>query len=433
MTMMINKYHSLDCCDSNRGIDKLFNNYQKDTDSIYNLVINDPNKLIEILWTQESPFCIDINCRCCMGDGDRRSAFSCSQCKNISKIKDLRKSELTFEVQCGINIGKQIIILPYKISNLFICYDNKNSEIYKSYMLQKCNCDIAMDLKFIRSDPFTNRILLMSVITKIFKNKKLPHTMNLYTAFICGNKGYSMLENPTIGSLDHLHKIPEYHTKDLCSPLLYKITKTIITQLVIALNELSHINFSHGNPSIESLVFGTENVSYKYDEVNVSGDITLKIVNFWKSSATFSNTRYFSGDIKTELYLENNILVPKMQTMMIDNNKYYKIGHNNINMLIAMNNSGIPIFLGSFDLYCFFVSLMCDQSFYISVIKNKDLYSLWKSIWLEDDLDKITKLICGHHYLDEPVNNFNTTINIISEFWLRCDVIKFLLVLIKKK
>lgn len=433
--MIHNKYHSLDCCDSNRGVDKLFNNYRKDIDLIYNLIVNDPDKLMSIIWSQESPLCIDTNCRCCMGYGDRRSAFSCSQCKNISKIKDFRNLDLTFKIQCGINNGKQIIILPHEIPNLFICYDTKNSEKYKSYMIQNCDCIIDEDLRFICSDSFTNRMLIMSAITKIFRDKKLPHTMNLYTSFICGDKGYSMLENPTIGSLNDLHKISEYHTKpeNMCSAFLSKITKTIITQLVITLNELSHISFSHGNPSIESLVFGDEHVSYKYDNFNVNGDITLKIVNFWKSSATFSKTRYFSDNIKSQLHLECNVLIPKIQITMINNNKYYKIDHNNIDILISMNNSGIPVFLGSFDLYCFFVSLMCDQSFYMSIIKDNDLHLLWKSIWLNEDLDRVEKLICDQHYLDEQVNNFETTVNIIMGSWLRCDVIKHLWSLIKKK
>lgn len=417
------QHHSLDCCDSNRGADKLFNNYQKNIDIIYNLIVNNPDKLIETLWKQESPFCIDINCRCCMGYGDRRSAFSCSQCKNISKLKDFRKPELTFKIQCGVNSGKEIIILPHEISNLFICY-------YDNFNLKKNG-----DCRFICSDSFTNRTLIMTAITKIFKDKKLPNTINFYNAFVCGNKGYSMLENPTIGSLDNLHKISEYHTKpeNMCSPFLCKITKTIITQLVITLNELSHIQFSHGNPSIESLAFGSEHVSYKYEGINVIGDINLKIVNFWKSSATFSNNRYFSNDIKSQLHLECNILHHPIETMIVDNCKYYKIGYNNIDSLMSMNNTGISIFLGSFDLYCFFVSLMCDQSFYMSVMKDNDLNLLWKSIWLIEDLDKVEKLICDHHCLDIQVNNFETTINIICKLWLRCDVITNLLSLIKKK
>lgn len=432
---MLNKYHSLDCCDSNRGVDKLFNNYRKDIDLIYNLMTSNPDKLIEIIWTQDSPLCIDVNCKCDMGNGDRRSAFSCSQCKNISKIKDLRKSELTFKIEHGLNCGKKIIVLPHEISNLFMLYDTKNYEKYKSYMLQNCSCNVNENIRFIRSDPFTNRILLMSAVNNIFKDKRLPHTVNFYTAFICGDKGYSMLEFPTLGSLNDLHTISEYHTdsENICSPFLCKITKTIIIQLIIALNELSYFNFWHGNPSVESLVFGIEQVSYRYDGFNVNGDITLKIVNFWKSSASFSNNRYFPNDVKSELHLECNVVTPKIITTMINNNKYYKIGHDNIDTLIAMNNSGIPIFLGSFDLYCFFVSLMCDRSFYISVIENKDLYLLWESIWLVEDLDKLNKLIYDHHNLDIPINNFNTTINIISKFWLRCDVIKYLWSLIKKK
>jgi len=427
-------YHSLDCCDSNRGIDKLLNNYKKSIDLVYNLIINNPDKLIEILWKQESPLSIDMSCRCSMGSGDRRSAFSCSQCKNIGKIKDFRKSDLIFEIQCGVNKGKRLIILPYHISNLFICYDDEISEKYKSYLLQNCNCAGTVDstVRFIRSDPFTNRALIMSVITKIFRDKKLPHSMNLHTAFICGNKGYSILDDPTIGSLDDLHKITEYHTKeeDMCSPFLHKISRSIIMQLIVILNELSYFNFSHGNPSVESLVFGYEHVSYKYEGIKISGDITLKIINFWKSSATFSKIRYFPDDVKSKLFLECNVLIPKIHIMMINNTEYYKIGKCNIDTLISMNNSGIPIFTGSFDLYCFFVSLMCDQSFYMSVIREDDLYSIWKSIWLEEDLDKIDELICQNHLSN--LNNFETVINIISEFWLRCDIIKYLLSLIKK-
>ena len=420
-------HHSLDCCNSNRGADNLFNNYKKNIDIICNLVTNEPNKLTEIMWKQESPFCIDVNCRCCMGEGERRSPFSCSQCKNISNIKDFRQSDLTFKIQCGSNTGKQMIILPHKVSNLFICNDDNAYDKYKSYMIQ--NDKAHEEIKFISSDPFTNRILLMSTINKIFKDKKLPHTINFYTAFICGDKGYTMLEEPTIGSFGNLPKIPEY--EKMCSPLLPKITKTIITQLVITLNELSYIKFSHGNPSIESLAFGSERVSYKYEGININGDITLKIANFWKSSATFSKTRYFSHDIKSELHLECNILIPKIQTCISNNNEYYKIGNNDINMLMIMNNITLSTFLGSFDLYCFFVSLMCNQSFYMSVIANNDIYLLWQSLWLSEDLDKINKLICNHHSSD--VNNFETTVNIISNFWLRCDATKHLLVLIKKK
>jgi len=421
-------HHSLDCCDSNRGADKLFNNYQKNNELVYNLMINNPDKLIEILWTQESPFCIDTNCRCLMGEGDRRSSFSCSQCKNISKLKDFRKSELIFKIQCGINNGKTMIILPCDILKLFICYDLNKSITFH-------NLKMNQDMKFICSDPFTNRTLMMCAINKIFKDKKLPHILNFYTAFICGDKGYTILENPSIGSLDNLHKISEYHTKpeNMCSPFLTKITKTIITQLVVTLNELSYINFSHGSPSIESLAFGSEHISYKYEGINIFGDITLKIVNLWKSSATFSNIRYFADDIKSELHLECNMLIPNIETVNINNCTYYKIGHNNINTLIAMKNLGMPILLASFDLYCFLVSLMCDQSFYMSVMKDNELHILWNSLWLNDDLICIEKLICDNHFLDIQINNFQTTMNMISNFWLNSDAIKHLLLLIKKK
>ena len=184
-----NNHHDIDCCENNRGVDKLFNNYQKDFDLVNYLMINNPDYLIHNLWTYNSPLSVDINCRCQMGEGNRRSSFSCSQCKNISKIKDLRKSEPTFKIQHGSKNGKNMILLPREINNLSIYYDSNMMMKAKSYLSQHKSIinNTNNKCKFICSDPFTNRVLIMSGLTKIFSEKRLPHTLYIYNAFICGN------------------------------------------------------------------------------------------------------------------------------------------------------------------------------------------------------------------------------------------------------
>lgn len=430
--MIQNKHHDLDCCDHTRGVDKLFNSYKKDTDFITNLMVNDPDQLINNIWSHDSPLCIDIKCRCRMGEGDRRSQFSCSQCKNICKIKDFRKEELVFMIKCGYNTGKTMIILPHEITNLFLCYDAKITEKAKVYFTQSiCNEKQNNDLHFISGDKFTNRILIMLMITKIFREKKLPHILNLYTAFICNNKGYSLMDDPTIGSFDKLHELSEYHTKCEYGPLICNITKSIIYQLIVIINELSYINFTHGNPSIESLVLSKENISYKYEGINVEGIIALKIINMWDSSATFSKNHYFSKNVKVEINMECNMFVPQFEIAKINNYKVYRLNKDNINTYMAMNRIGISMYNESFDLYCFFVSLMCDKSFYISVMKDDKLYNIWKSMWISEELQKVEELINKQHL--SGVNNFETTLKIILGFWLRCDIVKYLMTLIKMK
>lgn len=429
-------HHDLNISCDNQGVDKLFNKFKDHLNVITNLMINDPQQLINTIWTHDSPIAIDVNCKCLMGEGDRRSHFQCSQCKNIGRIKDFRKKESTFKIQCGIKNGETLMIISHEIPKLFINIDNGITEKARAYIIQHieaitCGTNINNQTLFISSDKFTNRILIMSMISKIFKEKKLPHLLNLHTAFICGNKGYSLMDHPCIGSLRDLHKISEYHSKpeNMCAPLNCNISRSIIYQLIITLKELSYYNFNHGNPSIESLTFEKEKVSYKYDNVNIENQISVKLINFWNASATFNNIHYFSKDIKSEIYVECNVFIPEFETL--NNNQYYRLDKNNIDIYLAMNRTGIPIYSGSLDLYCFITSLMCDKSFYLSASKDEKIIKIWSAMWLPDDYNKINKLVLERHYCDIPINNFESTVDIIKGSWLRCDIISYLWNIIK--
>lgn len=259
------------------------------------------------------------------------------------------------------------------------------------------------------------------------------------------------------------------------TPLKSSIARTIIMQLLVTLLELSKVNFSHGTPSIHGLIFNKDPVSYAYDGVHVEGPITLQISDLWNSSATFNNVHYFPKSIKSSMYLERGMFVPEIATKTIamahchdigaldesvpvvcpttittcpDANTYalckpksttlYRLTNSTIDIYNAMRHIGFPLYVGSFDFYCFMVSLMCDKSFYDAITHDDRLYRLWSMMWLIEDLPNIERMIKDVHDVeargDSPSNNRASStivINIIRGAWLRCDIVKYIWSLIK--
>jgi len=259
------------------------------------------------------------------------------------------------------------------------------------------------------------------------------------------------------------------------TPLKNTITRTIIVQLLVTLLELSKINFSHGTPSIHAIIFNKDPVSYSYDGVHVAGPITLQITDLWNSSATFNDVHYFPKNIRSTMHLERGMFVPEISTKTVsmahcydvgaidvttpvvcpatlttcpDANTYalckpqsttlYRLTNSTIDIYNAMRHIGFPLYVGSFDLYCFMVSLMCDKSFFDSVTQDDRLYRLWSMMWLIEDLPTVERMIRDVHDVeargDTVPNNrvaSNIAIDIIRGRWLRCDIVKYLWSLIK--
>lgn len=276
------------------------------------------------------------------------------------------------------------------------------------------------------------------------------------------------------------------------TPLKTDIARTIILQLLVTLLELSLINFSHGTPSIHGLIFTKDPVSYIYDGVHIEGPITLKISDMWNSSATFSNTHFFPKNIKSSIYIERNMFIPEIATKTVsmahchdiglqpdfftrsigaihDENSatgsqpivcpetittcpdattydlckakevtLYRLTNSTMDIYTAIRHIGFPLYVSSFDFYCFMISLMCDKSFYDAITNDQKLYRLWSMMWLIEDMHYIERSIKEAHDIEArgetPTSNraaSNMSINIIRGKWLRCDITQFLWSLIK--
>lgn len=464
-------YHDMDCCERTRGIDKLLDRYSQDRMEVTNMILNDPDVLIRSIWKQEGPLAIDNACRCNMGYGERRSVFSCAQCKNLRRLIDFRIGcvDKPFQLQCGKYSGENLIVTSMNIQSLFLIWDNDAARRAKIYLQQYKNITLCgtpdiNNLRCITGDTFTIRTLILWMINKIFLEKGLPHSPIMHTAFVCNNTGYSLYVVPSIGPMSELHKIAMYHDLDNNStvksqhfaytPLKYDIVRTIIMQLLVILLELSKINFSHGTPSINGLIFNKEPVSYLYDKIEIIGQITVHITDLWNSSATFNNVHYFPKNVRSSIFIERNMFAPEISTRSVSmaycksnnfsdepcgprNVNLYQLTTSTINIYEAIRHIGFPLYVGSFDFYCFMVSLMCDKSFFDAVINNDKLYRLWSMMWLQEDIFNIESLIKDIHYKElhkEELNNrssFNIAVNIIRGAWLRCDIVNYLWSLIK--
>lgn len=490
-----NKYHDFECCEWTRGIDTLLFRYKQDREEVTSLMESNPDKLINTIWKSDGPLAIDNQCRCQMGNGEQRSPFACAQCKNLRRLIDFRLGgiERPFQIECGESAGKNLIVSSTEITAPFLTWDEDSARRARNYVQQYHNLTICgtpnvQNLKCITGDSFTIRTLIMWMIAKRFAEKGLPHIPMLQTAFICSGMGYSLYDMPSIGTISELHKIETYHNLDpttnsmksqhfAYTPLKTEVARTIIIQLLVTLLELSMVNFSHGTPSIHGLIFTKDPVSYMYDGVHVDGPITLKISDMWNSSATFSNTHFFPKNIKSSIFIERNMFIPDIATKTVsmahchdvgairdentppivcpatvttcpDATTYdlckakevtlYRLTNSTMDIYTAMRHIGFPLYVGSFDFYCFMISLMCDKSFFDAVTKDEKLYRLWSMMWLIDDLPNIERLIKEAHDIEArgetPTSNraaSNIVINIIRGAWLRCDIVKYIWSLIK--
>lgn len=458
-----NKYHNFDSCEFTLGVDNLLLQYKHDREKITSLIINDPNKLIMTIWKHESLLAADNECRCQMGRGSIRSQFSCAQCKNLRRIIDFRQGIVNcpFKLQCGNSAGKSLIVLASEISHPFLNWDDDAMKRSKLFVEQYpnlliCGTPNVKNLRCISGDKFTIRALIMFMISKMFHDNHLPHCVMMHTAFICNGIGYGLYDMPTIGNIFDLHRLPEYHDY---GALKVNVSRTIILQLLVILSELSKVNFSHGTPSIYGLIFNKTPVSYLYDEVHITGPITMQISDMWNSSATFNNSHYFSKSVKHDMNLESHMFVPEITTRSVSmaycynhdlipktgltsgfcdpqNIPVYRLNESTLDIYTTIRHIGFPLYSGSFDFYCFMISLMCDKAFFNTVMLTPELYRLWSMMWLIEDIHDIENTISDLHNsnINAQPNNVtavNIVFNIINHAWLRCDIIKFLWALIK--
>lgn len=411
---MDDSYNCILCCNDTRNVDDLFDRYKRERDSILFSLIEEPETIYDKIWSSKGLLSRDSKCMCNGGRNKKYTPYKCPQCINIGRLKDYdNKNEKSFMIETGSNVGTFLMLIELSIGKLYSEVSQKDKNrvanfLFKNDIVLSCGSQRIDDLKFLRSDFFTNNTLISWIVEIIFTEKDLPHSLDLFTSYICGSNGFVLLESPTIGSFQKLKlkaSIEKWDSEDVC--------ESICKQLGVYIDVLSEHFFSHGISTLDTLMFSDKKTEYDYKDLNIRSKFTLHIVDHSYSSITYKDIRLYSGSDISDMIMNFSDL-----TIIIANDMF-KITNSSHVMFDHIRHSGVALYSHSFDFYCFIVGLMLDKYFYDSVKSSSKLNDAWSSIWHPDEIAIIENRILSNMN-DERAD----VMELFSGLWLHCNVTK---------
>jgi hypothetical protein len=256
--------------------------------------------------------------------------------------------------------------------------------------------------------------LAQLIVTEKFRRTGLQHIRELHSFFSCENTGYRLY--------DHIEgtEIKDYKWDRIS-------VHSFMNQLLVFYMSLKEFNLNQ--ETFNNILLVPSECSYMYENVHITGPFTLCITHLNKVSLTINNVRvshYFSPKnlslLDTDDHLEYGIDNDSNDEEVcgeIGNHRYNKIRVNNayIKELSVINRLGFPLLGSSLDIYCYILTAMSVISFRDVVYEDEELYSIWSSLWDEQDLPNIERM------LEMDVTSVNLH-GLLNEVWLRCDVLK---------
>lgn len=433
-------YNELGCCDQTLGVDNLLKRYSQDRKKIYNLMNRDIDSLISNIWTHDSILSIDNRCLCQVGKKPL-ATYICSQCHNLKRLIDFSSQGVNeiFEIECGKKEGTKMMVKNYDVKNPGIFVDNfahKKSKEYlsKHSLLLSCGTPEFDDAICYSGDYFTISTLISIYLQEHFLNLNLPHISPVHSSFICHYTGYQICEIPDIGKFHDLIKIKKYMNGDKLDKY---VLRGIILQLVVIYNELSQLYFSHGNPTLDSLLFSSKPCKYKYNGIDIVCPVTVMLDDFYHSSLTVlgkNNSRFFSKCAEDEINLKKSSFSPVIKIIESDityfteetkkefggNYNFYKLEGNTFEIFNTMRHLGLPFFTSSYDFYVTFLSIYLRPE--VDMMADLLLQNIISIIWLEEDLQELPNLVSEYN---------GDTFNIIKNMWLKCSPLEQIFIYLK--
>lgn len=370
--MINDKYHNINNFNEVKSIDDLLDQYENDKATVIKLIEENTTELLNTIYTFLS---IDNTCRKNLNKNNQYADFSCTRCEELSHIFDFDTYELNepYIIQSGKLQGLSLIVIENKIDELSLKWTNNK----------------------IKGDNFTIKILITWYIEHLFKCNNIPHALNLYTGFICNNKGYLLYKIPIINNeICNFDCIIEQK----CN---INIVYGILLQILVIFNELNKINFSYGNPVCSSLLFEEVpcDYNYIYDNINynIKSEYTVKISSLDKSSITVNNIDIFPVCHQINSIINNNFMVKCTDTT---NECMFKINPRFLNSTFNHLKYTSP---KSIDFYLLIISMMFNEDFFNIVINNEKCYGIWKCIW--NDQHKIVENKIKNNMTDNNIFN----------------------------
>ena len=452
-------YSSLEVFNILCSADDIIDRMRYDNNILFKNMRNELFKIDDVLST-------DDECLCKMGWGVRPyvNKYFCVPCELMRRLSSSVKvpEDKILKIEVGKYEGRKIHITTFLDTYNNYYNDESFQGIFTTMISKQINlelCDNAfIDFHkktklYLTNSYMTNYIMNCIFITNKMMKYKMPNVPDYVWSYCC-DKEVKILRNTTVGFNEILNseafqvknKLATAHTN--LNPLKIEIVRSILLQLVSSLHFLSKYAYIHGKANISEVRFTVKPVSYKYEGVSISSPFILHIQPTINSSLSFesdkgniirlgynsnittinsfdfpiNNREIIINFYKTDKISKDDVLMlPEISDKMT---YCYKVGEHNINSFINFtNNYSIPLIHSSFEFYCFIISLMCEDSFYVSFIEDIQMQRIWYNLWFAPEYEKMMQDLAQ---LKTNIKvEHQDILNMVSSYTLRTDAIKF--------
>lgn len=328
--------------------------------------------------------------------------------------------------------NKTYVIKAVKFNNVLM----KKRNIDKSDIKNICEFPDIKDYQYISCDEFTNEFMNGILISYLTEHMKLNFNpfIKYYGVYICGDStkedtvssditGYILEEYADYGNLEQLKDL-NVNTVD-----------GIMMQVIFGLDFLKRTQyFNHGDLKPANVLLMRKEMSGDYDGIHFKCPYTVKITDFDKSSITVNNKKGKIRIYNNSLFSNNFLTLSpfKQNIKLFGGKRYYKfstISHHSKYSYIR--HMGIPFYM-SYDIYTFIISFMLVPGVYDIVMNNEVLKSsYWDTLWVENE-SKMRKLVSKEVEKKRVHISYNTTIDLINDVKLKCDLVGDIIKAIKE-
>jgi hypothetical protein len=409
----------------------------------------------------------DRECKGCLGEGGLPYILrnSCIACQLLTRLFSPGEEghTRTVTIQTGSNQGKNYYVsfISSSLDSLSPYNYTTNAKDYGGKILSKLNdmliCEKGFSSRIKDTKTYSTKSRLSNYITAscIIEAEMKAADMPGIPIFrwIYGCKNGSVMVEEDISERGTLNNITKYKSfmNSNRTRLKSDVARLVLSQVAMNLSFLSNYDFTHGKPSLESIVISNEPCSMKYDGIRLESPFTIHIV-----PSEYTNMTINVADNLIRTYCSANFVPEAADLRLISNFKFashlrksegvtvcspvkrtadkkinptlrdfksirvmsYKLGEGD-SYDIYTNNLGIALFPASFDIYAFFVSLMLVEQFYLAVIEDVELKKIWTHMWIEQEYNDV--MIELHNLKKTNSTSYSSIRNMLSKFYLRCD------------
>lgn len=401
-----------------------------------------------------------------------------------SWIRELDNSGNEKAVSNLINIdGKNKIIKAIKIgssrwskyyrSDIFNMKKLRQTIRENKSLAASCVGITQLDFRYIGLDDFANELICTYIAQSLISAVKLPPLVNNVEKYvICGNYGLMLCDLAEFGDLADV-AAGKTTTSDLYAvysipqptggyanlvSIEHNLAENVIFQALVFLDSVkSYIGMVHGDFRLSSILLSNESYSISYKGMNRNGNRLIKVKNFNLCSTSIvpnGNVRLFNeiratrfvpgitsatdfgvSENKATNCIEveigkvkqtqpNQVLSGRCQVQ-----NWWKLGtsFNSVVSLIT-GHSGLPYYR-SYDFYVLIVSMMMTREWSNSILSSPRLSMLWNSMWLNEEVKKVTLECLKYHGSGKP--SLDTIIDVLKKYHMSCSTLDIAMELYK--